>query len=271
MAEGFRHRHFSRKHLLVARLSRMLDGVVYTQTHGPAKGFRRRGGLGFVPAFLARSADQTAEVRFLLDLNLSGKVVYDVGAFHGLLTMYFSRKARRVVAYEANAHNYARVKENLELNKVTNVTVRNVAVGAEPGVLKLVWDPLMPGAGSADDSIGSQIRGSSSSHEIEVPVVRLDDDMAEQGLPVPDFVKIDIEGFELQALKGLRNTLARHGPALYLEIHGADYEQKEANVAAIYDFLTKIGYCKILHVESGKELTSDTTAVGRQGHLYCVR
>jgi hypothetical protein len=63
----------------------------------------------------------------------------------------------------------------------------------------------------------------------------------------------------------------RHGPALYLEIHGADNEQKEANVAAIYDFLTQIGYCKILHVESGNELTRDTTAVGRQGHLYCVR
>ena len=271
MAEGFRGRHFSRKHLLVARLSRMLDGFVYTQSHGPAKGFRRKGGLGFVPAFLSRSADATPEVRFLEDLSLSGKVVYDVGAFHGLITLFFSRKARRVVAYEANAHNYARVKENLALNEVTNVTVRNVAVGAEPGLLKLVWDPLMPGAGSADSAIGSQIRGSQGCHEIDVPVVRLDDDMAEQGLPVPDFVKIDIEGFELQALQGLRGTLVRHGPALYLEMHGADREQKEQNVAAIYDFLTKAGYCKILHVESGKELTRDTVAEGREGHLYCVR
>jgi FkbM family methyltransferase len=271
MAEGFRGRHFSRKHLLVARLSRMLDSLVYTQSHGPARGFRRKGGLGFLPAFLSAAAGPTAEIRFLEDLNLSGKVVYDVGAFHGLLTMFFSRKARRVVAYEANVHNYARVRENLGLNKIQNVTVRNVAAGAEPGLLKLVWDPLMPGAGSADSSISSQIRGSASCHEIEAPVVRLDDDMAEQGLPVPDFVKIDIEGFELPALKGLRQTLVRHGPALYLEMHGADREQKEANVAAIYDFLTAVGYCKILHVESGKELTRDTTAVGREGHLYCVR
>jgi hypothetical protein len=54
-------------------------------------------------------------------------------------------------------------------------------------------------------------------------------------------------------------------------MHGADREQKEANVQAIYDFLTKSGYCKILHVESGKELTRDTVADGREGHLYCVR
>lgn len=270
MAEGFRGRHFTRKHLLIARLSRMLDGVVYTQTHGPAKGLRRKGGLGFMPAFLSRGSDESAEVQFLSSLSLRGKVVYDVGAFHGLMTMFFSRRSRHVIAYEANFHNYARVKENLALNQIENVTVRNVAAGAEPGVLKLVWDPLMPGAGSADDAIGEQIRGSESCHELEVCVVRLDDDMAEQGLPAPDFIKIDIEGFELPALKGLANTLAKHKPALYLEMHGADREQKEANVAAIFDFLSKLGYSKILHVESGKELTRETTADGREGHLYCV-
>ena len=270
MAEGFRGRHFSRKHLLVARLSRMLDGFVYTQSHGPAKGLRRKGGLGFMPAFLSRRDDETAEVQFLSDLDLAGKVVYDVGSFHGLMTMFFSRRARHVVAYEANAHNYARVRENLGLNNIENVTVRNVAVGSEPGVLKLVWDPLMPGAGSADGAIGEQIRNTDSSHEIEVPVVRLDDDMADQQLPAPDFVKIDIEGFELPALKGLTETIARHKPALYLEMHGADREQKEANIAAIFDFLVEAGYSKILHVESGKELTRDTTADGREGHLYCV-
>lgn len=270
MAEGFRGRHFSRKHLLVARLSRMLDGFVYTQSHGPAKGLRRKGGLGFLPGFLSRSADLTAEVEFLASLSLSGKVVYDVGSFQGLMTMFFSRRARRVVAYEANAHNYARVKENLALNKIENVTVRNVAVGAEPGSLKLVWDPLMPGAGSADAGIGEQIRGSEACHEIEVPVVRLDDDMADQGLPAPDFVKIDIEGFELPALKGLRETLIRHKPALYLEMHGADREQKEANVAAIFAYLADLGYCTIRHVESGKELTRETSSLGREGHLYCV-
>lgn len=270
MAEGFRGRHFSRKHLLVARLSRMLDGFVYTQSHGPAKGLRRKGGLGFLPGFLNRGSELAAEMQLLFHLNLAGKVVYDVGSFQGLLTMFFSRRARRVVAYEANSHNYARVKENLALNRIENVTVRNVAVGAEPGLLKLVWDPLMPGAGSADGAIGEQIRGSESCHEIEVPVVRLDDDMADQGLPTPDFVKIDIEGFELPALEGLRNTLVRHKPALYLEMHGADREKKEANVAAIFGFLSAIGYSSIRHVESGKELTRETTALGREGHLYCV-
>jgi len=270
MAEGFRGRHFSRKHLLVARLSRMLDGYVYTQSHGPAKGLRRKGGLGFLPAFLNRGSDETAEVQFLRGLDLAGKVIYDVGSFHGLMTMFFSRRTDRVVAYEANAHSYARVKENLALNQIANVTLRNVAVGAEPGTLKLVWDPLMPGAGSADSAIGGQIRDSDSFHEIEVPVVRIDDDIAEQNLPAPDFVKIDIEGFELPALQGLSKTLQDRRPALYLEMHGADRRQKEANVAAIYDFLAGIGYTTILHVESGKDLSRETVSQGREGHLYCV-
>ena len=61
---------------------------------------RRRGGLGFVPWGPA----ETAETRFLRALDVGDKVVYDIGGFEGLLTMFFSRRARNVIAWEPNSN-----------------------------------------------------------------------------------------------------------------------------------------------------------------------
>ena len=194
MSSDFRAAHFSKKHLLIARLSRMCDGVVYRQKHGLARGFRRQGGLGFMPAFLG--SGPTKEEAFLESLDLSGQTVYDVGAFQGLVTLFFCRKAGQVISYEANPRNADRVRRNLELNQVSNCILRNVAVGEEEGSLKLTVDPLMPGAGSADAAISGQISDSSKEVEtFEARVVALDQDRREQDLPPPDFVKVDRRRF----------------------------------------------------------------------------
>jgi hypothetical protein len=115
----YRRLHFSRKDQIIALLSRRCDKLVYTCRHGLIIGMRRRGGLGFLPAFLASA--ETAEARFLRSLPQEGKVVYDVGAFVGLLTLFFARQAKQVVAYEPNQPSYARARENVVLTGLSNL------------------------------------------------------------------------------------------------------------------------------------------------------
>lgn len=272
MQENARKAHYTLRHRLIATLSQRLDGITYTQRHGLIRGMRRRGGLGFLPAIFTGSTHNTPEHRFLESLDLRDKVIYEVGAFQGLLTLFFSSKAREVIAYEPNPPSHRRVLENLRLNRRENVRLRQFAVGDRPGVLTLLTDPLMPGGASADPQVSSQIRSSVATiTSVNVPVVTLDDDIRSSQLPPPGFIKIDIEGMELPALKGMAATLRRHSPELYIEMHGATIAQKDENVQAIVAFLTEIGYGRILHVESGTTITPANATTARRGHLYCQR
>lgn len=268
MDDTYRKTHFTLRHRVIANISQRLDGVTYTQRHGLIRGMRRRGGLGFLPAILAGGSDETAEYRFLRAVDFSDRVVYEIGAFQGLLTLFFSSRARQVIAYEPNPPSYERVLQNLRLNRRTNVRVRNLAVGERAGSIRLMSDPLMPGGTSGDPSVAHQIEASRAATTVDVRVVTIDEDAAKASLPPPHFIKIDIEGMELPALKGMEATLKRYRPDLYLEMHGATVEHKDANVRAIVAFLDTLGYPHLLHVESGARVTLANATQAREGHLF---
>jgi FkbM family methyltransferase len=264
--------HFSLRHRLAARVSGLLDERVYTVRHGLAKGLKRKGGLGFLPPWLIGSADRTAEVRFLLRQDFAGKVVFDIGGMQGTLTMFFATRARSVVVYEPNSSNRRRLEENVRLNELTNVVVRPVGVGATEGEVELVFDPRMTGGASGDDSIARQIRQTSRECRTErVDIVRLDDDIARCGLPTPQFVKIDVEGMELDVLRGMRELLRRDQPTIYLEMHGATLQAKRANATRIVQELAASGYEHLLHIETGAVITPSAPELPAEGHLLCGR
>lgn len=90
----------------------LFDNANYTARHGLLKGMKRKGGLGRVPALFSPGI-LTAEEQFWRGLNLSRMTVYDIGAFHGLLTLFFAKRAKAVVCFEPNTQNYKRLMENL--------------------------------------------------------------------------------------------------------------------------------------------------------------
>ena len=266
--DTYRKAHYTLRHRMIASISQRLDGVTYTQRHGLIRGMRRQGGLGFLPAILAGGNHETEEHRFLQSLDLRDRVVYEIGAFQGLLTLFFSSRAREVIAYEPNPPSFDRVLQNLRLNGRANVRVRNLAVGERAGSIRLMSDPLMPGGTSGDPKVSQQIGASAVATSIDVPVVTIDEDIAAAGLPAPHLVKIDIEGMELPALRGMSRTLRRYRPDLYLEMHGATMEHKDANVRAIVTFLDTLGYPHMLHVESGTRIALQNATQAREGHLF---
>src|SRR5271169_817808 len=165
-------RHFSVKQRVLAFLSQRFSNRIYTVRHGLIRGMKKRGGLGWIP--LPGSQLETEETRFLQNLDLAGQVAYDVGGFEGVLTLFFSRRAARVVTYEANPINARSIRENLVLNAIGNVIVREVGGGDRGGDLTLS-DPLMPATRSGDLALQEQCgRGSQEAWPFQVPVVPLD-------------------------------------------------------------------------------------------------
>lgn len=263
--------HFGWRSAVISAVSQALDGITYTQRHGLISGMRRRGGLGFLPTWAVGAEERTPELLFLKSLDLRGKVVYDVGAFQGLLTLYFARLARAVVAFEPNPQSHARVLENVRLNGLGNVRVVAAGCGRAPGTVELSYNTRFPGGASADELLGGQMATGADRRvrRVAVEVARLDDLVAREGLPAPDLVKVDTEGFELAVLEGMAGVLARHRPRLYLEMHGATPADKAARVRAIVTYLAGHGYGAIHHVESGRAITPDTASIAAEGHLYC--
>jgi FkbM family methyltransferase len=262
--------HYTIKHRIVAWISiRLFDHVTYTVRHGLLQGMKRKGGLGWLPAFLSNAAE-TLEHRFWNDLDLRGQVVYDVGAFQGLLTLYFAKQARQVICYEPNPKNRIRLNENLALNGIDNVRVRDVGVGSQRQNLAMVYNPLMPGGASVEPRTVEQLQHAKTSVLREdIRITTLDIEFFEEALPRPDFIKIDIEGWELEALKGGRNILTTCRPALFLEMHGETMNEKKRKAAEIVACLNEFGYRNIWHVESGTAITAANSTVAVEGHLFC--
>ena len=260
-------RHYDIKQRATSWVSQhVFDHMVYTVRHGLLRGMKRKGGLGWLPESMCGSL-RTPETGFWQSAPLEKRVIYDIGAFQGMLTLFFARRGRHVVAYEPVSRNRSRLVENVSLNGLTNVTIRDIAVGAAAGAGVMRVDALMSG-GSKLGSIDLAPENMPGSVE-SIRVTTLDQDIRDFDLPEPEFIKIDVEGCELQALQGAAETLRRCRPELFLEMHGDTFEAKLRKAREIVEFLFDSGYRDVTHVESGAHITPATSNNAARGHLYC--
>ena len=259
------------KKTVAVNLNRLFKNHTYTSKHGLAKGLRRRGGLAFLPSFIPRSTEMLKEEIFIASLDLTGQTVYDIGGDQGIYTLFFARKVGpggRVFAFEPNPFSYAHITTNVELNHFAHVEVRNLALGESPGELTFAFPAKDPGRGTADPLIRDQILKEPGAKSITIAVDTVDN-LIGKGLARPDFCKIDVEGLELNVLRGMKQTLTEHRPTLFIEIHGADMAAKTANIRRVGSFIFDQGY-QIYHVESEQNLTPATIEQAREGHIYCT-
>lgn len=146
------------------------------------------------------------ERRLLRRLVRPGQSVADVGAnigYYGLLFAQAVGPSGRVACIEPEPDNVAELRRNVEGNRLANVEVVPVAVGASTGTVS-----LRGGINGAvvEDGLG----------EVQVPLRTLDELLGDR--PV-DFIKIDVEGYEGHVLEGAARLLEEQRPALFVEIH----------------------------------------------------
>ena len=199
--------------------------------------------------FYRRRYYLTPEEIFFSKLDLKDKVVYDIGAFIGLKTILFAKKAKQVIAFEPNYGTFAIMEENITLNNLDNVRTLSCGIGDKTDIKLLSFNPLFPGCGSM------KIETKGKVVKTLTEVYSLDDCIKKFNLSIPDFIKIDIEGMEDEALEGMSETL-KHKPALYIEVHGINKEDKDKHIMSIGRTLLTYNYTVDL--------------VDAEGHIYCV-
>jgi FkbM family methyltransferase len=180
---------------------------------------------------------QQAMVRHLQ----SGNVFYDIGANMG----FFSLIAAKLVgptgfvnAFEPVAENATSIRENVHLNGFSNINTCEVAVGSASGQAELLltdWD-----GGSTLAS--SSVKPSEPVSRRSVRVVALDDFIAEKNLRPPNFVKIDVEGLELEVMQGMTKTIGTAKPVLLYEVDDGDREKFMSRWDALDKYVEDLGY-----------------------------
>ena len=182
------------------------------------------------------------ETKALLSSVLkSADTVFDIGAHIGEYSIIAARivgNAGRVHAFEPNPNLYKVLQRNLELNAIDNCIPNSVALADRHGEL------LLDAAGDPSEGhIRNDDSNASAGKSFRVKVVTLDDYWSAIGRPKVNFIKMDIEGAELLALKGAVQLLSAHeeivllGEALEHTTRRFGYDFQELN-----NFLRSLGF-----------------------------
>ncbi|HEY4120444.1 MAG TPA: FkbM family methyltransferase [Byssovorax sp.] len=147
-----------------------------------------------------------------------GMTVLDIGAHHGFYTLLASHcvgAAGRVISFEPSSRERARLERHLRINRCTNVEVRPFALGSAEGEVELF---RVDGRQTGFNSLRPpDIDQPTSVHR--VPIKVLDEVLAQAGVTKVDFIKMDVEGAELEVLRGARRLLAtRPRPVILAEL-----------------------------------------------------
>lgn len=129
-----------------------------------------------------------------------GDLVFDAGAYAGEVTIMLARMVGptgRVVAFEPNRANIRFIERNLARAGITNVTIEPMGLWSESTQLKF----------NDDSQIGGQLMSGREAGGRTVPVISLVDACRRAG-GVPSFVKMDIEGAEVEVVEAARSFIA---------------------------------------------------------------
>lgn len=178
------------------------------------------------------------------------RTIVDSGANIGQTVLYFASllPGARIVAYEPGAAARAWLAEGVAANRFAQVTVESLGLGAAASTARLA-------ATGAADRHGAWNQISATEGE-PIAIAALDDELARHGIATLDLWKLDLEGYEAEALQGAARTIdASRIRAIYAEIAGE-------NGRRTTEFLTTRGYVPHRIAPSG------TLVPWQQGHPY---
>ena len=181
-----------------------------------------------------------------------GGVFIDVGAHVGYYTLDASKrvgKSGKVVAVEPNPPTADRLRRNVSLNNASNVSVQQVACTDTETKLHFFQ------AGFENTGSSSLSKNNArSNQEIEVRGARLDAIVKELDLRRIDLVKIDVEGAELQVLRGMTESLAKYRPKVIIELVEGNLKNLGASVKEVREFFRQNGYAQESQIDADNYL-----------------
>ena len=182
-----------------------------------------------------------------------GGVLFDVGAHCGLISALWctAQNGNRSFCFEPSPVLVQRLGEIRQLNRLdSRMEINQVAIGEAPGTMSMLID-----------SVGGFVQSQHFNHtmwsaprSIDVTIESIESASARLEV-VPDFIKMDIEGFEYEAIKGSVSFLTAHRPTLFLELHLNYLDQRKLSAKGVVELLRQCGYSFFTY--QGAELAAE--------------
>ena len=169
-----------------------------------------------------------------------GDVFYDIGANIGFFSTIAARlvgKSGQVYSFEPVAKNVARVRRNAKLNRFSQIKVFPKAVSENSGQGNLLLAQHSGGATLATAGMPPDMTGA-----VQVDLISIDDWLDRQKLKPPSLIKIDVEGAELEAIKGMLQTIRTFKPILLYEVDDDRLDRFQQKQEELDTYVKELGY-----------------------------
>ena len=178
----------------------------------------------------------------LSDCLTPGNVFYDIGTNVGFFTILAANlvgPSGQIYSFEPAPSNVASIRHNIKLNDFSNITVIEKAVSESSGKGKLLLGKYCGGYTLSKSRSHS---GAGTEGAIAVDLVSIDDLVKQGAIAPPTVVKIDVEGVEIEVLRGMSQTIQQFKPIIIYEIDDRvkeSFNQKQEEADA---FVRSLGY-----------------------------
>jgi FkbM family methyltransferase len=184
----------------------------------------------------------------ILDELTAGDVLYDIGACVGMVTINAALRGVRVVAFEPDPAFRERLRRNLRLNSLGGVQVEEWAVSDVPGEAVLFTDGV--------DGYSPSLRDSGDRARVAVRTDTIDRAWSEGTIPAADVIKMDIEGAEILALRGMKALCSSSSAPrrIFLEVHPGQLVDFGASADDVTNLLDGLGYRVVERWDRGDQM-----------------
>lgn len=182
----------------------------------------------------------------LVDADLTGAVVWDIGAHFGYHSFSFASlvgDSGHVYAFEPNPFNGKRFKMHTNKNPMQGkrITLNPIALSDTNGQTMFVFSEDVDGSSSSGSHLESAVvplaAGTYAKFKHEtVECLTIDSFIATTGARIPQFMKIDVEGAEMMVLRGGKSFFKQHRPVIFMEVHNISL------MFVVHAFFIGLGY-----------------------------
>lgn len=204
---------------------------------------------------------EKASTEQIKKLLTPGMKIVEIGAnigYYVLIEAKLVGKKGYIYAFEPSPYNFNLLKRNINLNNYRNIEIHQKAIGSQNEKAKFYIANRSNLSGFIKRENMKYMYKNDGSDIIEVDVVKLDDFLKEKKI---DLIRMDIEGFEKEALNGMKVVLnSKNSPKyLFIEIHSKLLHKKNSSGKEIIRYLERFGYSVIKSFYGGRKDISSTS------------
>lgn len=202
----------------------------------------------------------------LFSLCKANYTVVDVGSNIGYVLLNLAQrvgKRGKVIGFEPDPINYRKCLKNVELNAFTNIQLENSGLGHVADTFSLRVDNVRNRGGNR---ISIQKEGVEDI--VKVNIIKLDNYVKEHNIAHIDLIKVDVEGFELNVLKGAEGVLKQNHPMLFIELDDRNLKEQGHSAVELVHYIKDLNYT-IVHAETGKKIDIEFDFVNKHFDIVC--